>query len=134
MDWKSSAHTGELQVREFAREERSTVSVYFDARGPAGEEFERSVESCAFVVWMLSGESVRVRFQSQRVDLFFPDQVDIYAILRALAVIEPVADGEIPAIDEEERHLLFTSAPETWENAGWKPGRVVREGQVRADV
>ena len=25
VDWKSSAHTGELQVREFAREERSTV-------------------------------------------------------------------------------------------------------------
>ena len=130
VDWKSSARTRQLQVREFAREERSTVHIYFDARGRAGERFEQSVECCAYVVWMLSGESVRVRFRTQRVDLVFPDQVDVYEILRALAVIEARADVEMPSADEDDPHLLFTDAPEEFEAAGWRMGRVVQVNRV----
>jgi uncharacterized protein (DUF58 family) len=99
VDWRSSARTGELQVREFASEERSTVYVYFDLRGMPGEGFENAVESCAFLVWTLSGESVRVRFRTQQTDLMTPDEVDIYRILRELALVQ--ADPNAPAPLEE---------------------------------
>ena len=121
VDWRSSAHTGELQVREFAREERSTVYLFFDLRGPAGEGFERSIECCAHLVWMLSAESTRIRFRTQREDLVFPDQVDVYEILRALAVMEASPDAETPAPDEDDPHLLFSVAPLDFEDAGWRP-------------
>jgi uncharacterized protein (DUF58 family) len=131
VDWKSSAHTSELQVREFAREERSTVYVFFDLRGATGDAFEHSIESCAFAVWMLSGESIRVRFRTQRVDLTFPDQVDIYEILRALAMIQPMRQVEIPAVDEDDPHLLFSSAANEFVEAGWRVGRVVNAEEGR---
>ncbi len=123
VDWKSSARTGQLQVREFAREERSTVSIFFDLRGPADQGFERSVECCAYVVWMLSAESVRVRFRTQRVDLVFPDQVDAFAILRALALVEAEPELEIPEADGDDPHLLFTRNPDKFTDAGWTFGR-----------
>lgn len=128
VDWKSSAHTGELQVREFAREERSTVYVFFDQRGPAGEDFERAIESCAAVVWTLSGESARVRFRTQQVDLLFPEQADVYEILRALAVMEARPAMKVPDPGGADPHLLFTSAPSGFEEVGWHAGRVIRTG------
>ncbi len=128
VDWKSSAHTRELQVREFAREERSTIYVFFDQRGPAGEAFERAIESCASVVWVLSGESARLRFRTQQVDLLFPEQVDVYEILRTLAVIEARPEAEVPVPGEEDPDVLFTSAPATFQEAGWWIGRVVQTG------
>ena len=108
VDWRSSARTGELQVREFAREQRSTVSVYLDLRAEPGPLFEQVLESCAFLVWSLSSESVRIRFRTQRADLLFPDQVDLYRILRELALVEADLDAGSPAADEPEPHIVFS--------------------------
>ena len=125
VDWKSSAHTRELQVREFAREERSTVYLFLDLRIPAGDEFERAVECCAYLVWMLSGESARIRFRTQSADLMFPDQVDVYEILRTLALAESAPRAGLPAADEDDPQLVITAAPEDFVAAGWLPDRVV---------
>ncbi len=130
VDWKVSAHTRELQVREFAREERSTVYVVFDLRIPAGEEFERSLECCASLIWMLGNESVRIRFRTQTDDLVFPEQADIYGLLRALALAEPRAESEIPNIAESEPQVLFTGNPEAWENSGWRAERVISSKEL----
>ena len=37
MDWKSSAHTGGLQVREFTRDQQRTVEIFFDRRIVPGQ-------------------------------------------------------------------------------------------------
>jgi len=112
VDWRSSARTGELQVREFAHEERSTVYVYLDLRATPGQAFETAVESCAYLVWTLSGESVRIRFRTQRADLMFPDSVDIYRILRELGLAEPDPQAGQPSEDTPEPYVLFSAGEE----------------------
>jgi uncharacterized protein (DUF58 family) len=108
VDWRSSARTGDLQVREFASEERSTVYVYLDLCAPPGPAFESAVESCAYLIWSLSEESVRIHFRTQRVDLLFPDQADLFGILRELALVE--ADPQAPPPPSDDPHIVFGGA------------------------
>ena len=110
VDWRSSARSGELQVREFAREERWTVSVYLDLRGQPSEEFEDAVESCAFLIWTLSEEAVRIHFRTQQAEFFFPDEVDVYRILRELALAEPDPLAQEPSTAEQPPDVLFSAA------------------------
>jgi uncharacterized protein (DUF58 family) len=93
VDWKSSAHSGALQVREFSRERQRAVEVVLDRRiGPgSAAAFERAVERCAFVVWELSVRDVEILFRSQRFALSIPEEGEVYAILRFLALAEPIA-------------------------------------------
>jgi uncharacterized protein (DUF58 family) len=101
VDWKSTAHSGALQVREFSRERQRAVEVFFDRRidpGPA-DGFERAVERCAFVVWELSGRDIEIRFHSQRFAFAIPEEGEVYAILRFLALTEPMV-GVAPGIEE----------------------------------
>lgn len=125
VDWKVSAHTRALQVREFSREERSTIYVFFDLAIPAGDIFEQAIERCAYLMWSLSEESVRIRFRTQSADLVFPDQVDVYEILRALALAGSDAAAEIPDPAESEPQLLFTMRASAWEEAGWRSERTI---------
>jgi uncharacterized protein (DUF58 family) len=92
VDWKSTAHSGTLQVREFSRERQRSVEVFFDrAIQPGGAAaFERALERCAFLVWELSGRDVEILFRSQRFDLAVPEEGEVYAILRFLALTEPI--------------------------------------------
>jgi uncharacterized protein (DUF58 family) len=110
VDWRSSARTGDLQVREFASEERSTVHIYLDLRATPGPAFENAVESCAYLIWSLSEESVRIRFRTQHTDLLFPDQVDVYRLLRELALVSADPQTSPPAPDEQDPHVLFSAA------------------------
>ena len=112
VDWRSSARTGELQVREFASEERSAVYVYLDLRATPGDAFESAVECCAFLVWSLGSESVRIRFRTQRTNLLFPDEVDIYRILRELALVQADLKAEEPKAGDPTPHVLFSAASE----------------------
>lgn len=59
VDWKASARTGVLQVREFAREDERRVLLAFDpyliageaSAALAAERFERAVTLCAGLAW-----------------------------------------------------------------------------------
>lgn len=88
VDWKSTAHTGELQVREFAREERRLIEIYLDryAKPEETAKFERALEECSFLVWHLAERQFAIRFLSQSCDLD-----EIFAILRYLALAQPLA-------------------------------------------
>jgi uncharacterized protein (DUF58 family) len=101
VDWKSTAHSGTLQVREFSRERQRAVEVFFDRRIPPGpaDAFERAIERCAFVVWELSGRDIEIRFRSQRFAFAIPEEGEVYAILRFLALTEPLV-GVAPGIEE----------------------------------
>ncbi len=68
VDWKSSAHTGGLQVREFTRDQQRIVEVFFDRRIVPGQQprFEELVENCAFFVWQLADRDARLWVRSQR--------------------------------------------------------------------
>lgn len=125
VDWKSTAHTGALQVREFTREQKGTVDIYFDRRAPAGrrEWFETLIERCAFLVWSLAELETPIYFRSQRFSFFFPEDGEIYSILRFLSLVEPlIASGSDPdsePIDDSTMQIVFSAQPRDFESAGW---------------
>jgi uncharacterized protein (DUF58 family) len=101
VDWKSTAHSGTLQVREFSRERQRAVEVFFDRRITPGDSkrFEQAVERCAYVVWELSARDIEIRFRSHFFALAVPEDGEVYAILRYLALVEPIT-GPGPSIEE----------------------------------
>jgi uncharacterized protein (DUF58 family) len=114
VDWKSSAKSGALQVREFSREQQRAVEVFLDRRIIVGQSaaFESAVERCAFVVWELSGRDVEVRFRSQRFSMAIPEQGEVYAVLRFLALTEAVIGSEPDDAVEDDSALqvVFSAA------------------------
>ncbi len=103
VDWKSTAHTGELQVREYSRREKPPVEIVLDIACPIGESewFERAVDCCAYLVWNLSERQLRYRFRSQHCDLRWPEDTDAYGILRFLALVEPRGSALPVHLDDE---------------------------------
>jgi uncharacterized protein (DUF58 family) len=92
VDWKSSAHTGALQVREFTRDQQRAVEIFFDRRIAAGRQqrFNEIIENCAFVVWQLAARDAWIWVRSQRYALAIPEEGDVHDVLRFLALVEPL--------------------------------------------
>ncbi len=112
VDWKSTAHAGALQVREFTREEQGLVEILFDRRIDPGQQqrFEELVEDCAFVAWRLAERNTRVWFQSQRFEFSFPEEGEVYELLRFLALVEPImklTSGVAGTSGEQSVHVRF---------------------------
>jgi uncharacterized protein (DUF58 family) len=110
VDWKSTAHAGGLQVREFTRDEPGTVEVVFDARVTPGalmQKFEDLVEDCAFVVWGLADRDVRVRFRAGDFVVAVPEEGEVYDLLRFLAEVQPVmaGSGDAAEVDPADSNL-----------------------------
>src|SRR6185436_9300356 len=80
VDWKASAHVGNLQVREFARELEQTVEIFLDRDVPHELDpwFEHAVNCCAFLVWRLSSHGAAIHFRSNGYFFRQPEDGDIY--------------------------------------------------------
>ena len=121
VDWRATAHTGELQVREFTRDQDQAVTLFLDLDVPPEEWrwFERAVECCAFLVWRLNDRGTRLRFVTQRFDRGLPEECTVYDILRYLALVEPVPGAKLPLADD--RHLSIAISVREGEvaDAGW---------------
>lgn len=102
VDWKATAHTGELQVREYVRREAPPVDIVLDLACPLSSTawFERAVDCCAYLVWNLSERQRRFRFITQQCNFRVPDDGDVYTILRFLALVEP--RGTAPPIPPDD--------------------------------
>ncbi|MGH9657399.1 MAG: DUF58 domain-containing protein, partial [Bryobacteraceae bacterium] len=89
VDWKATAHTGDLQVREFSREQDQAAEIFLDRNVPPEQSdwFEQAVECCAFLVWRLAQRGAGVRFRAQGYDLMTPEEGDVYTILKYLALV-----------------------------------------------
>ena len=147
VDWKATAHTGALQVREFTRDDRRAVEVYLDRRVAAGENesFERQIERCAWLLWSLADLDTRLCLRSQRFSLSVPEEGEIYDMLRFLSLVEPIfavqnraaqnrvrpevqpMDGQLmePPFDDANLQIVFTAYPLDFEQSGWSGARVV---------
>jgi uncharacterized protein (DUF58 family) len=98
VDWKASARTGALQVKEYAREDERRVMLVFDPYvGPqemdaqAAERFERAVTLCAGLAWHFHEINSVIEFRSAG---FATPRMSageiIYDILRYLASVTPL--------------------------------------------
>lgn len=126
VDWKATAHTGDLQVREFAREQEQSVAFFLDLDAPQALTawFESAVDCCAFLAWNLSQRECRVRFSTQEVNWQLPEETDVYTILKYLAIVSP-RQGRTPFASNDPNvfHVVFSASPERLIQAGWDLAR-----------
>jgi uncharacterized protein (DUF58 family) len=122
VDWKATAHTGDLQVREFARDQDWRVVIYLDLDLPQSHDawFESAVECCAFLAFRLAGRGVNVRLRTQEADLTLPGETDIYGLLKYLALVTPLR-GRPPVIPDEQAsfQIVLSADLERMISLGW---------------
>ncbi len=117
VDWKATARTSSLTVREFAAEDDKRVTVIFDPRLPADEprlslrqmldaeqKGENMVISPRFENGLSSSASILAHFSEQQAEIrliigresgeFGVGSRHLFECLRRLAVIDPVMDPE----------------------------------------
>ena len=133
VDWKATAHTGDLQVREFAREREQTVELFLDLDVPEGfgDWFESAVDCCAFLSWRLAQKAVGIHFRTQDFDFRLPEEGDVYTILKYLAVAaaKSTKPPEAPA-DETSFPIVLTASPQRYADVGWAGARVIGPGSL----
>jgi uncharacterized protein (DUF58 family) len=127
VDWRATAHTGELQIREFTREKDIAVNLFLDLHVPPHgyKWFEHAVDCCAFLVWHLNERGTRVRFLTQRFDRRMPEEINVYDILRYLALVEPVPGAKAPtAPDDQDLSIAISSRAAELASEGWVRARL----------
>ncbi|MBL8290501.1 MAG: DUF58 domain-containing protein [Bryobacterales bacterium] len=133
VDWRASAHTGELQVREFTREQEPLVEVFLDLGVVEGERgfFELAVDCTAYLVWEVSSRGCRVRLRTQDFDVTAPNEGDAYTMLKYLALVEPKRAGKIVEPGREESiQVVFSPHPESVAAHGWHRALLVGLSQL----
>ncbi len=88
VDWKATARTGALKVREFSREDERKLRIVFDNPVPGvlpPPAYERGVRLAASLAWHFYHEDVEVSFVAPGLE---PTE-DAFAFLRYLALVEP---------------------------------------------
>ncbi len=123
VDWRATAHTGDLQVREFSREEERSIIIFLDLELPPGDIFENAVECCAWLAWRLTRAPVgRLHFFTQEFNVRVPEEGEVYTILKYLALVSP-ARGKVPPPpdDPDSVQIVFTADPERLRAQGWRP-------------
>ncbi len=105
VDWKATAKSRSLKVREFNREDQRKLRIVFD-NPPAGlisdEAYERAVNLAASLAWHYSSQEAEVSFvlsEGSRSE-------DIHEFLARLAVIEPRPQPRLERQDGPERDIL----------------------------
>jgi uncharacterized protein (DUF58 family) len=106
--WKASARLGSLMVREFAREDDCRVVLIFDPHAPAAGTaatlqekagFEHAVNLCAAIAWNFYERGTLLQYQSGGMEIEqAPAEENVFAVLRHLALVEPVATDALPAL------------------------------------
>ncbi len=92
VDWKATAKSGSLKVREFAREEERRLCIAFDNPEPgviSERDYEKAVDLVASLAWHFSKQQGEVSY----VVPGHPRTRDLHEFLAWLAVIEPGMTG-----------------------------------------
>jgi uncharacterized protein (DUF58 family) len=112
VDWKSTAKSGSLKVREFTREDERKLRLVFDNASPgqvSAEAYERAVALAASLAWHFAGEHTDLSFAGNGYD----GDPGIYRFLEYLALIE--ANQEPSVLEQlhaaDEYNLVLTPRP-----------------------
>jgi uncharacterized protein (DUF58 family) len=101
VDWKATAKSGSLKVREFAREDERKLCIAFDNPEPgiiSERIYERSVDLAASLAWHFSTQEAQLSF-------IVPGHSrtrDLHEFLAWLAVIEPATSESNPDLLEKK--------------------------------
>lgn len=126
VDWKATAHTGSLQVREFARDEDSRVLIYLDldCLDDRAEWFETAVDCAAFLAYRLNLRGGRVWMHTAEFDVRLPQDGDIHTILSYLALVSRRPGAPVEGYhDLSYFPVVLTTNPEKMGRHGWSNGQ-----------
>lgn len=88
VDWKATAKSGSLKVREFSREDERKLRIVFDnpGLGSVSEDgYEKAVCLAASLGWHFAGHNTELSFAGQG----YAGTADIYQFLAYLATVQP---------------------------------------------
>jgi len=94
VDWKATAKSGSLKVREFSREDERKLRLVFDNPAPgvlSSDAYERAVGLAASLGWHFTNEDADVNFVAQG----YKGDPDIYQFLSFLALVEPKTEESV---------------------------------------
>jgi len=94
VDWKATAKSGSLKVREFSREDERKVRLVFDNPAPAvlaPPAYERAVALAASLGWHFYSADADLSFAVQG----YAGERDIYKFLSYLALLQPAPQASI---------------------------------------
>ena len=112
VDWKATAKSGSLKVREFSREDERKLRIVFDnpGKGVVSEKaYEDAIALAASLSWHFAGENTEISFVSQG----YSGEPDIYRFLAYLAVAQP---QPLPSVVErlqpsDDYNIILTTRP-----------------------
>jgi uncharacterized protein (DUF58 family) len=112
VDWKATAKSGSLKVREFSREDERKLRIVFDNPGPSAvsaKAYESAVALAASLGWHFAEENTEISFVAQG----YNGGADIYRFLAHLALVEP---RSLPSVIEklevsDDYNIIFTTRP-----------------------
>jgi uncharacterized protein (DUF58 family) len=110
VDWKATAKTGNLKVREFSREDERKLRIVFDNPAPENvspERYEQAVSLAASLGWHFAGENTQLTFVADEA-LKSPD---IFGFLAYLALTEPrLGQSLLESLDvTDDYNIIFTA-------------------------
>jgi len=94
VDWKATAKSQSLKVREFTREDERKLRIVFDNPAPgriSAEEYERAVALAASLSWHFAGEDTDLAFAAEG----YEGAPDVYEFLHYLALVTPRAGASV---------------------------------------
>lgn len=109
VDWKATAKSGSLKVREFAREDERKLCIVFD-NPEAGliseEEYEKVVDLAASLAWHFSNEAAEVSYLIAG----RPRGRDLHDFLAWLALVQPAGSTKQNGAREDKSGVDIFSA------------------------
>jgi uncharacterized protein (DUF58 family) len=111
VDWKATARTGTLKVREYTREDERKLRVVFDNPAPGAlgeEEYENAVHIAASLAWHFAHDSAELSFAAPGLS-----GDGIYDFLRYLALVQPTVQASVLDRLEvtDDYNLVVTARP-----------------------
>jgi uncharacterized protein (DUF58 family) len=112
VDWKATAKTGALKVREFSREDERKLRIVFDNPGPGtipSNRYEKHLQLAASLAWHFASENTDLSFMTPEV-LSTPS---VYGFLRYLALVQPQSGSSLLEAVEpgDDYNVIFTARP-----------------------
>jgi uncharacterized protein (DUF58 family) len=121
VDWKATAKSGSLKVREFSREDERKLRIVFDNPAPgmvSEKAYENAVGLAASLGWHFAGEDTDVSFVAQG----HTGGPDLYQFLAYLAVVGPEPGPSVIErlqVSDDYNVILTTRAHGTIPTALW---------------
>ena len=112
VDWKATARTQELKVREFTREDERKLRIVFDNPAPGAippQGYERGVALAASLAWHFAADATELSFTAPG----YSGGTDVYDFLRYVALIQPQPCNSVLDTLEltDDYNLVLTARP-----------------------